>query len=110
MLLTEFSYKREKISFKLNDLTIEEISFNECNLIVGKNGAGKSTVANFLFDITQLISGRNYTLIDGDWKLKFTNTDGITTYNLKVEKGLIISEEISSNSILYLTRTRGKGE
>lgn len=108
MFLKEFSFKRRNI-FDENDLIIEKIIFNNQNLIVGKNGMGKSTVLRYLFSITEILKGANNMLIDGEWELTLGSPINSIKYYIKIEKSSIIEEEITSNEDILFSRQGEKG-
>jgi energy-coupling factor transporter ATP-binding protein EcfA2 len=70
MLLRNLSY--EENSGTTNLWQVNDISFNNVTLVVGKNSSGKTRLLNLIDNLSKLVSGRHpATFGSGSWNCKF---------------------------------------
>lgn len=104
----------------LLNITVEEVIFNELNLLVGASGAGKTMIINAISNLKQITMG-NSGFPGVKWKIEFTTTSGNKiSWSGETEKSTLpakivndlngnsnnnfISEEIKINGSLFAQR------
>lgn len=91
------------------------LSFDNINLIVGKNATGKSRTLDAILHIADLLSG-NVKLSQlnsigygtAKYELHFNDNNGIIDYSLDFKEGKIIQEILKVNQNEMLNRKQGK--
>ena len=91
------------------------VSFENMNLIVGKNASGKSRTINAIRHVADLVSG-DINLSDLDrigfgtarYDLEFEGPNGRMEYSLEFKKGKVIDESLKLNQNTKLDRTQEK--
>jgi len=100
------------ISYKENDWELKNLKLGEVNLLVGKNGVGKTRTTSLILMASWIISKSNFISKDDDLfelSLEFSNNNDIINYSLKYHRKKIVEENIFINNISFLSRTINKG-
>lgn len=86
--------------------TVKNCTFDNINLIVGKNSSGKSRILNVISCLASLIAGeRKPTLKTADYHVTFEDdSDSIYKYRLKIENAKVVEECLELNSNILLQR------
>jgi predicted ATP-dependent endonuclease of OLD family len=107
MQLIEFGYSYSET------LTIEPFPIGKKNLLIGKNGSGKSIILQKLLDLsseikTPLFVSKKVGLWDPEnWKIAFKNkTDDLINYELHTAENQIVSENLRVNGINKIFRDK----
>jgi predicted ATP-dependent endonuclease of OLD family len=92
--------KIKSLSFKNNSQNwqIEEISFDNLNLLVGGSGVGKTSILKALYLICNVAQGKVFMLEDVEWSIKFSHLDQDYQWDLKtssIEKAFSIEPKQS---------------
>jgi len=101
-------YKDEPREWVLKDAT-----FKNVNLVVGKNGSGKTRLLNVIAGFAALLSGRRRKLYDNAiYKAEFeSNSNNVYKYELIIVDAKIQSESLSKNNDILLNReSSGEGK
>jgi len=107
MLLKSLSYSEnmDKPEF----WKVEGLSFDDMNLIVGKNASGKSRVIRILDVVAKMISGRLTDLFNGRWELSFNNENETYLFSCYIDDRIILEEKIVINGFTMLDRQKDRG-
>ena len=74
---------------------IENFSFGNINLVVGKNATGKTRTLNIIQGLGNLVSGDvKLKFRSGNYKVTFNNEGKKTTYFLKYQNSKVIKEKL----------------
>lgn len=88
---------------------VEECTFDQINLIVGKNATGKTKTLMAINALANLVSGdKEFTYDTGRFEAHFTNKGKKITYILSYKNFIIVEEKYSENETLLLEREQGK--
>lgn len=101
-------YKGQPREWVLKDAT-----FNNINLVVGKNGSGKSRLLNVIAGFAGLLSGRNRKLFNNAiYKAEFeSNSNSVYKYELVISDAKIQSESlVENNDVLLKRESNGEGQ
>jgi AAA15 family ATPase/GTPase len=101
-----------KFSYKQKNWELDEITFNDVNLIVGKNAAGKSRIINRLNEVVELINPTSsfrsisQIFINTSFSIELKSKDEEHTikYNLSTRNRIIVEENLWYDGELYLER------
>lgn len=97
----------KKFSFITTNWALEEITFDEQNLLVGLNASGKSRTMSALTDIISMITDNGILAMDFSSMISIEDeNDEILEYSIQVKDKIITSEKISVGSTVYLNRTK----
>ena len=93
MKLVSFSYNDQY--WQLNDLNLQT-----ANLIVGRNASGKSRALRAIYNLSQLIEGKNIVIDDdSEWRAEFiTDSDDLIDYSFSFKSSLVAKEYMSINA------------
>jgi predicted ATP-dependent endonuclease of OLD family len=95
MLLITFEYTANQ--GLPNEWRIEKCQFGHCNLIVGKNASGKSTLLQAISKLADLFKTNEITALQNEeWHVLF-DTDKPNyqlEYLIKIQKGLVVKEQL----------------
>ena len=106
--------KLEKLTFKEKLATdlfweINECTFDQINLVVGKNATGKTKTLAAINALANLVSGdKEFTFDTGRFEAYFKNKDKDITYILSYKDFKIVEEKYSENGKILLEREQGK--
>jgi energy-coupling factor transporter ATP-binding protein EcfA2 len=91
---------------------IQEASFGEINLIVGKNASGKTRLLNVINGLAKLLSGERRKLYEcGYYKITFEYSLKIYEYELEIDGYEVKSEKFTIDDDVVLERGEtGEGE
>lgn len=115
MILEALKYIRSQ--GKPKEWTIEDrngglVRFANVNLIVGRNGTGKSRTLDIIREISELLSLKkkitDLPYKDNYYHLVFDDADQKYEYELKIENDLIVDEKITLNGVCRLDRKTKK--
>lgn len=100
--------KLVKFSNKRADWILDEISFQDVNLLVGKNATGKSRVIDALNTLVRVIlQSSSRTILDANWHIELEH-DGVSlSYFVKLKKNNVLEEKIIYNKEEVLIRENG---
>jgi predicted ATPase len=88
--------------------SLSGLTLGAINLIVGKNGTGKTRSLNIIVALGNLLSGRQKPeLTTGTWKAEFEHDDKSLHYLLGLEDRKVIREEFKEGDRTLLQRGRG---
>jgi recombinational DNA repair ATPase RecF len=97
----------------MNGLIGQPVTFQEINLVVGKNATGKSKTINVIRQLSDLLSGdRKLSELVYDtsiYDLLFTNKNDEITYYLEFEEGKVKEELLKINGVDKLKRNSKEG-
>ena len=97
----------------MNGLIEQPVTFQEINLVVGKNATGKSKTINVIRMLSDLLSGdvkvSQLPYRTSIYDLLFDNNGDKITYYLEFEEGKVKQELLKINDIPKLTRNSQKG-
>lgn len=119
MLVIETEYKMhiKSISFseydtKPREWKIQDASFGEINLIVGKNASGKTRLLNVISGLAKLLSGSRRQLYEsGYYKVTFECPLNMYEYELEIDGYEVKLEKFTINDDVVLERgNTGEGE
>jgi predicted ATPase len=104
-------YNKMKITafeFKNNGWSLNRISFNDQNLIVGRNAVGKSMTLDALVLFSQFLRGETNRTVSSHWcNAEFLNDDDSRLYySYTYNNGIIENETLLRDSELLLKRDR----
>jgi ABC-type lipoprotein export system ATPase subunit len=104
MFLNSIEYAQYEGTSRLWKL--EDCSFSNINLIVGKNASGKSRTLNIISGLANMLSGaRKLQFISGNYKVEFSNERAERVeYYLHYENRSIIKEKLLIDSLPKLER------
>ena len=96
----------KSISFEImsDDINwkIDNLEFNQINLISGKNASGKTRVLNSIFHLITLMRGKsNVGKEDLSWRIKLIENEIAYIYDLKIKNQLIFHEELLKHYLVY---------
>jgi energy-coupling factor transporter ATP-binding protein EcfA2 len=97
---------------KPEEWKVTDFSFDNINLIVGKNATGKSRTLNIIKSLGNLVSGEiKLTFKSGYYNVIFDKGDETITYIIKYEEAEILEEKLIVGSKTQLNRSSGgRGE
>jgi len=107
MILTKLNYYENKN--KENYWEIKDLNFNMLNLIVGLNATGKTRLVRVISALAKIIT-RKSKLLNGNWNVEFKNNGETYKYELQIDNGLVIYEEIKIGRRIVLIRNDEKGK
>jgi predicted ATPase len=93
MKIKSFSFKNNSQNWQ-----IEEVSFDNLNLLVGGSGVGKTSILKALYLICNVAQGKVSMLEDVEWSIKFSHLDQDYRWDLKtssIEKAFSIEPKQS---------------
>ena len=92
--------------------TLEGCTFENINLIVGKNASGKSRILSIIATLANLLSGdQKLNFSSGNWEIQFDNDGKGISYALKVKQAKVIEEKLDIDSTNRLNRAAdGEGQ
>ena len=94
MVLKEIEYS--EFVGRRREWSLSATSFNQVNLIVGKNASGKTRMMNVMRSLANLISGNQSKLYDsGSYKASFEQDGETYQYELCLEKYKVVSEKLT---------------
>lgn len=91
---------------ELHEWTVQGLTLQDVNLLVGKNASGKSRILNIIHNLARAITGKR-TLQNGQFLVKFDNKGEEITYDLELHEGRIVREVFSVGSKKFLDRGEG---
>lgn len=105
--------KLTKISYKTADWELLDLELDQVNLIVGKNGTGKSRTIAVLQLLVKIINQKFDSLSDASWELTFIKSNGdklvysfaIAVYSKNDER--ILTEQLTLNDSTLINRVFG---
>jgi AAA15 family ATPase/GTPase len=121
MILTKIKYTRfEGKSFEwgiqgkpLNDNPYPSVSFENINLIVGKNATGKSKTITSLMQLADLFSGKvNLSKLifhSAKYEVSFSKQNIIINYLLEYKEGKVVKEKLDIGGVNKIDREGSKG-
>ncbi len=84
---------------------IENCSFGDINLIVGKNATGKTRTLNVIRALARLVSQREkLRWSDGTYDVQFSSNDQTISYKLSYSNNVVVNEELFIDNELKLRR------
>ena len=90
---------------KPEEWRLNNISFKDMNLIVGRNASGKTRTLNIVRGLAELLSMRQQLhYLSGDYDVVFEDNEKKISYTLKYEDGNVIAEKINIDDETMLTR------
>ena len=114
---TEYKMHIKSISFseydtKPREWKIQDASFGEINLIVGKNASGKTRLLNVISGLAKLLSGSRRQLYEsGYYKVTFECSLNMYEYELEIDGQEVKLEKFTINDDVVLERgNSGEGE
>jgi len=110
MRLTKLNFIEYKASPK--EWVLKDATFNNINLVVGKNGSGKTRLLNVIAGLAGLLSGRNRKLFNNAiYKAEFeSDCKSVYKYELIISDAKIQSEILVKNDDVLLNRkSNGEG-
>ena len=109
MILTKINHLFPNHS--LYPSTSTDLDLGQINLIVGKNGVGKSRALRLIYNLARIINGQKKGIPIGKYQLIFQdkNKDNIE-YFIHNENGVLKKEKLSLNSKTIIQRTALKTE
>lgn len=104
MKLTKFSYAEYK--GKPEEWFLDNANFEKINLIVGKNGSGKSRLLNVINSLALLLSGRRRKLFaTANYHAEFqSDNNTIYRYELLIENSIVVKEYLTEDERVLLNR------
>lgn len=85
--------KLRRLSYKDPSWTLEEITFNDVNLVVGKNAVGKSRTVEVLCNLIMIVLQKRL-LDDVAYELSFEHEGKALAYSFRYEDGEIVYEQL----------------
>lgn len=106
------SVKYSQFPDKANHWKIEDLNLGHINLIVGKNGSGKTKTLNLIKGIADLLSGSiKLTYLSGYYDVVFEDDSTEINYKLEYENGKVSTESLTIGKENRFKRDAdGKGE
>lgn len=92
MKLSAISYKEHRSDPR--EWTLNRITFGDVNLLVGKNATGKTRTLNIINAFSNLLSGQNIKLRNGEWKAEFSHRGDSFLYNLTLRDRMVTYERL----------------
>lgn len=89
------------------------VTFQNINLVVGKNATGKSKTINIIHLLSDLIAGYAYLsemAFSASYETLFDNNGNKINYFLAFENGKVKKEKLIINDVVKLERTNNKGK
>ena len=110
MLLQSIDYSQYPRTKKAWEL--DKCTFDNINLMVGKNATGKSRTINIIAALANLLCGyQKMVFTSGNYKVRFDNNGKRIDYIVKYKNSRITQEELKIDSERRLRRgTEGEGE
>jgi len=95
-----------------NEWKLEGATFENINLIVGKNATGKSRVLNIIGSLANILSrARKLPYLNGKYKVHFKKNKKSIIYSLEYKEEMIIKEKLVVDKETLMTRmSDGKGK
>lgn len=90
-----------------NSWCFERIDFNSINLLVGRNGSGKTRLLNTIVNFFKMFRPNSNEIQNGEWEVKFkisSNDNNEYTYIFKAESDQILEETLLINSKIHINR------
>lgn len=104
--LTYSEYENDERRWELNDAT-----FSQTNLIVGKNATGKSRLLNVIFSLSQLLTGSRPPFDSGNFHAVLDLNGHEFSYEIACKGQEVVQEALSVDGEKKLTRNKdGSGE
>jgi len=110
MKLKSLSYSQHKD--KPNRWTVKGCTFENIQLIVGKNATGKTRLLNVINGVARILSRQGkLQFLSGDYNIQFDKKGKLINYVLRYEDGKVSFEKFTVNNDVFLKRHRsGKGK
>lgn len=104
MKLTSLKYVQHEGS--QGEWRLEDCTFGDINLIVGKNASGKTMTLHVIKNLAFMIARqKKLTYISGKYELEFDNKGQKMTYSLEYERKQIVKEKFIFGSKVLLDRS-----
>ncbi len=95
---------------KADEWHLKNVSLGKMNLIVSKNGVGKTMTVNIINSLARIISSRLPRLLNGNWDVAFKDREGILRYLLQIEDAKVVRERLIKNRKVLIERNSSEGE
>jgi ABC-type branched-subunit amino acid transport system ATPase component len=94
--------KLNRLKYSNGELKIDPVSFEDINLIVGANAAGKTRLLNIIANFAKHLSGKTDAALTGCISTEFEDGENRFAYRLEAENALIVSEANDINGFDYI--------
>lgn len=99
------SLKYSELEKTNREWRVDELSFEQSNLLVGKNATGKTRAINVIHGLTKLLSGRlKQGLESGHFIAKFENEGKKIHYEIQFSNSKVVRELFKTGSKTYLDK------
>ncbi len=102
MKLIKASYK--EYSNTIKEWKYNSFSFNDINLIVGKNASGKSKILSSLSGLGQIFINPSIRFGNGTYKVELQNEKNIYKYEVDIKNAKVKSENLKIDGKVYIQR------
>jgi energy-coupling factor transporter ATP-binding protein EcfA2 len=108
MRLTKISYTEYRGDPQ--EWVLDEMSFDDRNLLVGKNASGKSRILNVVAGLASQLNGSQLGL-SGDYSCEFSSEFGTYLYQISFRELLVTYEHLTIDGVVKMTRNDlGEGQ
>ena len=105
MILKKLSYSEFKT--QPSEWVLDDCTFGNINLIVGKNATGKTRTLNVIRNLAGLLSELDaLQWSEGNYSVEFSKNDRLFDYFLEYSNKVVIREVLRINNIEYITRNQ----
>ncbi len=101
MEILEYKFEEKK------SWDIDALKLNQCNLLVGRSGMGKSRILNTITNLFAMVTN-NRKISIGVWKIKFKILDDIFLWDIELNEKEIVKESLIQNNDLIFERNADK--
>lgn len=103
------SIKYSQFEDQLKAWHLEDCTFDDVNLIVGKNASGKTRTLNVIKNLAKLLCREIEPFLSGTYGVEFQNQIGDIKYNLKISNKTIVNETLFIQNEKKLNRNASGG-
>jgi predicted ATPase len=94
---------------KADEWHLKNVNLGRLNLIVSRNGVGKTRTVNILNALARMLSGRIPVLLNGKWDVVFERDSGVLRYMLEIKGAKVFNERLSQNGKVVVERSGEEG-
>ena len=114
MYIYRLNYKEYPNNNTNNPWSIDDLSFQNFNLIVGQNTTGKTRTVNLLKNLAAIIKAQQVSLSEAEWEVEFkkniSDKSVYVKYSLEIHNKEVINEELLIDNQLRLQRSKYKAK